>query len=245
MKTPFRPSVIGACLLILTLPAVADLFVIDLGITTPPAYIGGLYMSPFPANGSPEGTTTYDLAPPSTSPVMGPLSFDTEMIHLKVTSSWSTWSHGYKGSVYHFDEIALGDLGPNGNPLPTPVSLNLPGLTQAFSFYLEPAFFGPNKDGSASFQITATTAGGLMSVLDWSIGGYGGARGLGIYTDDPFDPLASLSILGLNTWPDGWAAGEFAINGIRGPDVPDPGSTLLIFGLGVLGLAGWSRRSVL
>jgi hypothetical protein len=243
MKTPFRTPVIGACLLIVSLPAGAGLFVIDLGTSTPPSYLGGHYMSPFPANVSPEGTLTYDLAPPSNSPVIGPLLFSTEMVHLKVTSSWSTWSHGYKGSVYHFDEILLGDLGPNGNPLPTPVSLNLPGLTQAFSFYLEPAFFGPNHDGSANFQITATTAGGLMSVLDGNIAAFGGARGVGIYTDDPFDPLASLSILGLNTWPDGWATGEFAINGIRGPDVPDLGSTLLIFGLGVLGLAAWSRRS--
>jgi hypothetical protein len=237
MKTLIRIRVLGSCALVLATPAFAGLIGVDLGTAAPPAVLGGYYMQAFPADPSPEFTIVFTVTPPAAAPVSGPLFFDTEMIHNKVGGGWLTWSHGYEGSVYHFDELMLGEWDAQDNPIPTPVVLSLPGETKAFSFYLEPAFFGSNQDGSANFEIAVETTGGLAGVWNEDILGFGGAAGFGFYTDDPLDSLASISILGLDTWPDGWAVGEFAINSIQTHGVPDGGTSWVLLGLAVAGLA--------
>ena len=235
MKTPLRVRVLSFCALALATPAFAGLVQVDLGLTAPPSVLGGYYMQAF-SDPTAEGSAVFSVAPPAAAPVSGPLFFDTEMVHYKVSSGWLTWSHGYKGSVYHFDEVALGDWDDEDNPIPTPVVLSLPGDTKAFSFYLEPAYFGLNQDGSATFQMSVETTGGLAGLWERDILGFGGAAGFGFYTDDPLDSIASITLLGLDTWPDGWAVGEFAINSIR-TDAPDGGASWMLLGLALAGLA--------
>jgi len=236
MKTPRLVPLLTLFALTLATPAFAALFQVGLGTTAPPAALGGYYMQGFPDDTSPEGTATFGLMPPAAAPVSGPLLFDFAMIHYEVPSGWGTWSHGYEGDVYQFDQLVAEDIGFG----PT-LTMALPTDTRAFSFYLEPAFFGLNQDGSARFQVSATTANGETALSEADIMAFGGATGYGFYTDDLADSIASITILGLDTWPDGWAVGEFAINSVEG--VPDGGVTVLLLGLALAGL-GAVRRQV-
>ena len=241
MKTPRLVPIATLFALTLTTSCLATVITVPLGTAAPPSTLGGYYMQAFPDDASPEGTPTFALTPPAAAPVSGLLFFDTEMAHLEVPTTWVTWSHGYAGDVYWFDELSLGQWDQAGGPMPTAVTMALPADTRAFSFYLEPAFFDLNQDASATFQVSATTAGGETALSEVDIMAFGGATGFGFYTDDLADSIASISILGLDTWPDGWAVGEFAINSIEG--VPDGGASVLLLGLALAGL-GAARKQV-
>lgn len=163
--------------------------VADLGPGTgpPPIIFGGYGMTKFPLDGQPLS----QIVPSVGAPGGGVVGFSPSLMHYRVGSGWSTWSHGYTGDVYY----------TNGGSSAT---LTLPSGTYAFYFYAEPNQFG-------SFQITATSNGGAH--LSQQVVGTSGARFFGFYGTDG-DTLASISVVA-DAGADGFAVGEFGI--ARGP----------------------------
>jgi hypothetical protein len=171
-------------------------------------------MTAFLDDPSAEGTMLTELTPPSGFAGSGKLTFDVELEHLKVGSWWATWSHGYSGSVYYTAGDAL--------------TLTLPSETYAFSLYVEPNLFGP-------FTFTVQSASASVTT---QIEGKGGASYFGFYTDDTSDPLITIRVTQDPGSSDGFAVGEFMINGVG---VPDAGFGALELCLGLCALAGMRR----
>lgn len=172
---------------------------IELGTTAPPLQLGGYTMEGF-SDASGLGDWVTRVAPPAKAATTGDLEFDTALEHSRIGSGWDTWSHGYTGDVYWFDELL------NGNML----TLTMPVGTMAFRFYLEPDFFG-----TATF---AVIAGGEVTSLD--VDGRGGAQGVGIYSDDPTDPLTTIVIEKMSVdFSNGFGVGEFGMDVI--PAIPE------------------------
>jgi hypothetical protein len=141
------------------------------------------------------------------------------MDHFLVGAGWSTWSHGYAGDVYY----TQGRLS---------TTMTLPSDTQAFYFYAE-----PNPFGVFQFSATATDGSVVAGVGPIGIEGFAGAQYMGVYsTSGP--ALASITV----TADVDFAVGEFGIfRGDPSGSVPEP-SSMLLLGLGILGLAAWRRR---
>jgi hypothetical protein len=158
--------------------------------------------------------------PPASSPVTGSLLADAELTHLRIGDGWDTWSHGYSGDVYWLDEDLFGNE----------LTLTLPTDTKAFYLYLEPNFFG-------TYEFVVSSG---LAVETLAIDGIGGAQGVGFYTDVPADSLASIVVRRAGGFSDGFAVGEFGINGIKG--VPEGGVPRTLFGFLLLGLFGAHRK---
>jgi hypothetical protein len=185
------------------------------GTGAPPGTLGGYPMGAFPADPTPEGTLTTELAPPPAAPVTGNLKFGfglTSVEHFKVGGLWDTWSHGYTGDVYFNADHDL-------------LIIPLPVGTLAFSLYVQ-----PNLKDDFEFRVDGAT-----TVATLTINGDGGARYVGFYTDDVTEPLEWIYIRQTTNDSDGFAVGEFMIN------VPEPGTWA---GLTALGLTvwAWARR---
>lgn len=185
------------------------------GTGAPPGTLGGYTMVAFPDDPTPEGTLITQLAPPPTALVTGSLEFRSEVEHMVVGGLWDTWSHGYAGDVYFADGFDL-------------IMYRMPQGTMAFSMYIQPNL-------KVDFQF-AVVSGVTLTTLD--IDGNGGASYVGFYTDDPLDPLQFVYVLQTTKDSDGFAVGQFMING-----VPEPGAWA---GLTALGLGVWAlaRRRV-
>ena len=95
----------------------------------------------------------------------GSIGFSPSLAHLRVPSSWATWSHGYAGDVYFTGG------GSEGN-----VEITLPPGTKAFAFYAEPNTF-------ADFTVEAIADDGTSSE-PVDIQGNSGARYFGFYAND-------------------------------------------------------------
>jgi hypothetical protein len=108
--------------------------------------------------------------------------------------------------------------------------LVFPADTQAFYFYLQPAI-------KALFEFTVD-AQGISTPL--SINGNGGAQYVGIYIDDIASSLQGVSILQPNGLSDGFAVGEFGIDGGDINVIPEPGNLL---GLGCVLASGLMVRN--
>jgi len=106
----------------------------------------------------------------------------------------------------------------------TSMTLGMPAGTGAFYFYVE-----PNPFSVFSFTVSSGGTSGVFSV-----DGSGGARGFAF-----IDPLG-LGTITISSDVD-FAFGEFGIAG-RQPTVPEPGSSLVLLGLGLAGLA-WRKRA--
>ena len=145
---------------------------------------------------------------------VGSISFDQAVRHDQVGNGCGTWSHGYGGNVY--------DTGSSVTP--TSLTLTMGGLTSAVYFYTESVNF-------ASFTFTATAADG--TTLTQTINGNGGAAGFGFYGIGG-DTITSITVTETDT--DGFAIGEFALNGT--PSVPEAGSSLVYASLALLALFG-------
>jgi hypothetical protein len=181
---------------------------IDLGTAPPPAVIGGVTMTAFPADGRP----LFDVVTGVASPLGGTVGFTPSADHRVIGGGWATWSHGYTGDVYY-------TLGA------TSMTLSMPALTTGFRFYVE-----PNPFSTFSFTISS---GGTSGVF--SIDGSSGARGFAF-----IDPLG-LGTITISSDID-FAFGEFGIGKNTEPTVPEPGSSLVLLGLGLAGLA-WRKRA--
>jgi hypothetical protein len=210
-----RPAftLLNTCLLCLSTGASAAILVDTTpGVGAPPGTLGGYSMTAFPVDPSPEGTLVLQLAPPAAAPVIGNLTFTTEVEHFLAGSVWDTWSHGYTGDVYFNEDHDL--------------LLALPAGTQAFSLYVQPNLKAPFEFRVDSGATVATLA----------INGNGGASYIGFYSDDPLDPLQFVYVRQTTMDSDGFAVGEFMINAI-----PEPGLWTLVTGLGLCALAGARR----
>jgi hypothetical protein len=126
MKTAFISRVVVLVVLAVSTPAFALLQSVPLGTAAPPGSLGGFTMAGF-SDPRAEGVGVWDVEPPGSSPVTGNLTFDLELEHLLIGSGWGTWSHGYTGDVYWFDEDSYGKQ----------LNLTLPGETKAFYLYFE------------------------------------------------------------------------------------------------------------
>lgn len=210
-----RPTsiLLSTCLLCLTTGSWAAVFVDTTpGTGAPPGTLGGYFMTAFPADPSPEGTLILQLAPPAAAPVVGNLTFTTEVEHMLAGSVWDTWSHGYTGDVYFNEDHDL--------------LMALPVGTQAFSLYVQ-----PNLKDDFEFEVVS---GVTLTAL--TINGNSGASYIGFYSDDPLDPLQFVYVRQTTMDSDGFAVGEFMINAI-----PEPGPATLVAGLGLCALAGVRR----
>lgn len=186
------------------------------GTGAPPSTLGGYTMVAFPADPSAEGDMITSLTPPASALVVGNVEFTTPLEHMVVGPSpphwWDTWSHGFTGHVYATTESDL-------------LMFSLPAGTMAFSFYVQPNL-------KADFEF-AVVSGATLAVE--TINGDGGAQYFGFYSDD-LDPLKFVYILQTSKDSDGFAVGEFAING-----VPEPQTWGLLAGLGLLGFAAYRK----
>ena len=208
-------------MVVLAAPALAGVSMMDLGTTAPPSLMGGYTLEGFNDLAA-LGDWVTSVAPPSGATAVGDLEFDTSMEHWRVGSGWDTWSHAYTGDVYWFDEMVDGNM----------LTLTLPVGTMAFRFYLEPDYFG-----TASF---AVMAGGEILGID--VEGRGGARGVGIYSDDPLDPLTSIVIEKMSVdFSNGFGIGEFAIDGTS--IIPEGSGVAWMLGGLVAGAMALRRRA--
>jgi len=149
----------------------------------------------------------------------------------QVGGGWTSWSHGYQGKALGREVDIWGTGGES-------ILLTLPGNTLAFYLYVEPNFFG-----TFTFDITATNAGGSLSLAGVPILGESGAAGFGFYTTDPLEPLNTISvtIVDPNAWvSNGFAIGEFGIDQAA-TGVPDRAATPVLLALAILALAAFRR----
>ncbi len=137
-----------------------------------------------------------------------------------IGAGWATWGQGYTGRVY---------VSPNGNAA---LTLSLSGA-KAVYFYMEPNTF-------ADFTMTAIESSGAF--VSTTINGYYGSAGVGFYsTAGEF--LSQIVVTATDS--SGFAIGNFGVDsgritGTTDP-VPDAGFSLMLLGLGMSGLVGFSR----
>ena len=150
------------------------------GTGAPPATLGPYPMTPFPEDGRTVGLDVSHVPGPT-----GDLGFDQALMHRRIGSGWSTWSHGYMGDVYG----AVDRL-----------TMTLPPSTYAFYFYAEPNNFGWHS-------ITATAQDGTTSgPVD--VEGSAGATYFGFYSTG--SPIVSITVES-DAEAGGFAVGEFGI----------------------------------
>jgi hypothetical protein len=221
---------------VLTTPVVAGIIGHTLGLAAPPSVLGAYAVTAFTADPAGPGDLVAAVALPAGATPSGVVGFSDLLEHQTVPGGWATWSHGYAGDVYWLDGFVADTL-----------VLTLPVETKAFYFYVQPNYFGPvGAPADFDFDITAENdAGESMAVLGETISGLGGAKGFGFSITGPGDPsLTTITIAGLATWPDGFAVGEFGINGTGGgPSVPEGGVALWLFLSVMIALAGLRRAS--
>jgi hypothetical protein len=109
------------------------------GTGAPPATLGPYGMMPF----GPDARPVFDDVSTIPGPT-GDLALSANANHRMIGSGWSTWSHGYAGSVYYVDG--------------TEVTITLPAGTYAFYLYVESNSFGTHPftvvaDGTSSGQV--------------------------------------------------------------------------------------------
>jgi hypothetical protein len=189
------------------------------GTLAPPATLGGYDMFAFPIDSRPESGPP-DYIQTNYAPFWESATLDfSEDVDIKRTpGSWATWSHGYSGTVYAADFFV------------TEITLTFPTDMKAFYMYVQPNLFSVFE-----FEFVSDGAGETLM-----IDGNGGARYVGVYTDDPLGSLGSLTITQVDGLADGFAFGEFGSN-IPGQSsvIPEPAQAA---GVGLLLLSGLLLR---
>ncbi len=139
---------------------------------------------------------------------------------------WATWGQDYTGHVYVVDD--------SGSPgFSDTLDFTLSGGVHAVYFYEEPNQF-------LDFTMTATDSSGVS--VSTVINGYHGSSAVGFYEMDPSDTLSSITVTASD--PTGFAIGEFGVDEgrIYTQGVPDVSSTVVLLGLGLVGLVALRRR---
>ena len=172
-------AILGASLLA---PSIhAQIIGVSGSTSAPPAVFGGYAMTPFGDDVRPDFKDVSKV----NSPLDGVVKFSTELDHVEIGKGWCTWSNGFKGDVYYFDDGRF-------------LTLTLPKETKAFYFYAEPNCFERNR-------ITASSGNVVLSQI---VNGNGGAEFFGFYATGS-EMLTSIKIS--STDCSGFAIGEFGI----------------------------------
>ena len=217
-----KNTVIFVCVLSCISLVQAAITVEDLGIGAPPAQLGtGLVynMVPFANDARPTNWDVTSVPAPSGSALLFQNSAGDpqNMEHENISDgTWATWSHSYAGDVY-------------STKTATSVDINLPDKTGAFYFYVESYQFGLYDFQVSVLDDQYQLLRSIITLDD--VEGNGGARGLGIYSDDGTDAFRIIRIESLVRF----GVGEFGI-----ATVPVPGALML----GALGstLVAFMRR---
>lgn len=194
------------------------------GTGAPPVTLGGYVMAPFPDDPSPEFTLVNSATPPPESVVTGNLTFNRDVELNQIGGGWDLWSHGYQGQAYY--------VFSDDYPAVTELMMTMPGGTLGFYFYLQPNL----KQSSFEFRVDSEAVTQTLS-----ISGNGGASFVGFYSDDVMDPISFVFVKQTDGFADGFAVGEFAINELGQPGVPEPWAYGLISSVGLLGFAALRR----
>jgi len=224
MSTHLKTMAMAGFAVLCLTSAKADVHTADLGTLAPPDTVGGYNMAPFTLDLRNLGDFVTGIPVPAGANVTGSIGFDSSLTHYRVTgdllSPWSTWSHNYQGDVYHFDQFGSGL---------NSMEITLPLGTAGFYFYVEPSEFD-------AFNVTVESAG-LTETQ--SIQGKGGARGFAFWGTGG-STLTSITITSPDTF-DGFAIGQFAIDGTGVQTIPDTGVGSGLFALVLFGM-GWAAR---
>ena len=233
MKIPNWCVVPAFAVLLPSSSALAGLVGVSLGTAAPPTSVGGIDLTPFVADPTPIGDPLSSVALPPLAGPTGDLVFDADVYHYTVDPlHWQNWNNGFTGDVYAVDTLFSTD-GVD------PITLMLPSGTKAFYFYVLPGPWAP-----INFDVHAKGSGGATDVVDFSgaIDGAVASQGFAFYTDGVTD-VSSVTITGYYTGIDGYAVGEFGINGQPPiPGTPDGGATAFLLGGSALMLAFLRRR---
>ncbi|MFM7516844.1 MAG: PEP-CTERM sorting domain-containing protein [Pirellula sp.] len=204
--------------------------ILTLGDTSaPPSTLGGFTMSPLARTGASFAMVDTTSSSPS-------VRFDQGVYETKIDAGetpppgaflFGSWSHGYKGNVWHTIFSTKTRF----------LTLTLPTSTKAFYFYVQPVALG-----NVDILVNYPGSGSSGSILN--VGGNAGARFVGLHSNAGED-LTSITI---STFDDatgnlGFAVGEFGIfnsgSGGGGGVIPEP-TSMAIFGLS--GLAFLAKR---
>jgi hypothetical protein len=154
----------GIVLAVSSFAASADILFQNLGITAPPAVIGGHAMLPFDVsqqNAIPDGSAVSDIPG---SPIPGMLSISTPATKYPFSALNATWGHGYSGALF---------------TAPNSATLLLPPNTRAFYFYAMGNAYGP-----ATITVTSDSgsSSGAIPVTVNNLGGPDSANGFAFYS---------------------------------------------------------------
>jgi len=197
--------------------ALSSILVQDLGIVAPPAALGPYTMAQYPNDTRAVGDSVMDVPSPLG---YADLQFDKAVWHREIGAGWATWSHGYTGDVYFFEDYADGPE----------LQITLPSGCLAFYLYVEPNLFS-----TFDFDVKSSAAAISTQITLFGVDGNAGANGVGFWTDDPSDVLLSITVTEVAGAAQGFAVGEFGIN------VPEPETYALLAGLGLLGFGAYRR----
>lgn len=205
-----------ACLLLalVATPALATIQSTVIGTGAPPATLGAVPVTAFPADGRATGPG-FTTVP---TPIGGDLTFSYAVTHATVPAIWNNWSNGYTGDVYY----TLGATSPNS------LTITLPPGTGAFYLYSE-----ANTYGTFSFTVTSGAASQTLNITTPN-----GATGVGFW-DDAGGTLTSVTV---STTTD-FAVGEFGIGGPIAviPTLSTAGLVALALALGFIGMLAVRR----
>lgn len=204
-------------------PCSAALHLVTGGTSAPPGTLGGYPMFAFPTNAGADKSMV-STVPFWNGGTMNLTTTPAELDH--IGSSWATWSHGYSGAVYWTDGMVSDHQ-----------TLQLPANIQAFYMYIQPNYL------LDSFEFMITSGGESTSMI---VNGNGGAKYVGLYSDDITQSLGSLTIFDMSQGnSEGFAIGEFASN-VPPPisGIPEPGSMVALGCVLATGLVLRSRGRV-
>ncbi len=109
--------------------------------------------------------------------------------------------------------------------------VTIPGATYSLSFFLNDPFPGVPNNFIATFGGTT-----VYSLTDTN-------PGLGMYT---FSVVATSALttlqFGFRNDPEAWSFDDVSVEFVKGPSVPETGSTLAILGVGLVGIEGLRRK---
>ncbi len=151
------------------------------GTHRPPAKLHGYMMQKFAKDKRPDDKTVTSIKGPT-----GTLKVSPGVGTRTVPATWGTWSHGYKGSVYHVP----------GNS----VTLTLPAGTRAFYLYVE-------TDGGIHTYVVKANGASSGPV---SINSNGGAKYFGFFAKKPSARVTKVTVTDETSGD--FAVGEFGIH---------------------------------
>lgn len=222
-------------------PLAAGIDGLSLGTGAPPASVGTFAVTPFTSDARPTWEAVTSVPVPAMATPSGSILFDTALTHLTIdpTSLWATWSHGYTGDVYWYDTFQVPQDGMSVQFIQADtgtfkLNLTLPTGTKAFYLYVEPGAFDTFNFDVQGFGSNESQ----QNFMTQPIAGKNGAEGFAFFATDPTSTVDSVAITAHDvTLNDGFAIGEFGIDGTGEARVPDAGATVLLLGLPVIALA--------